>query len=296
MHPPGLAEAHGELGEPVADAIKEEEAEQANATNLQETQEWLQWQEWQQYKEETEQDGLSWDQQGLHMANDQVWSAHSTRGLESLPQLSCLTQLRALVLSGNKIHGSLEALEHCPHLEELDLCQNSLTSLDGLRYLKYLSVLKATMNEISDAEDTGELGNLEDLAQLPNLRVVDLSKNRLTAVPLTAPVLAKLILYRNLLDSTGFLRALPSLIQLDLGRNKLTELDQISEWNPLLTKIFLYENRLASLPELHLPLLTDLWAGHRTDPPTDRWWRKGGKCLGNRWVEVVRWYTVSARL
>lgn len=171
-------------------------------------------------------------------------------GLESLPQLSCLTQLRALVLSGNKIHGSLEALEHCPHLEELDLCQNSLTSLDGLRYLKYLSVLKATMNEISDAED---------LAQLPNLRVVDLSKNRLTAVPLTAPVLAKLILYRNLLDSTGFLRALPSLIQLDLGRNKLTELDQISEWNPLLTKIFLYENRLASLPELHLPLLTDLW-------------------------------------
>ena len=83
MHPPGLAEAHGELGEPVADAIKEEEAEQANATNLQETQEWLQWQEWQQYKEETEQDGLSWDQQGLHMANDQVWSVWSGVGSAS---------------------------------------------------------------------------------------------------------------------------------------------------------------------------------------------------------------------
>lgn len=86
MHPPGLAEAHGELGEPVADAIKEEEAEQANATNLQETQEWLQWQEWQQYKEETEQDGLSWDQQGLHMANDQVWSGVGSASADHVPK------------------------------------------------------------------------------------------------------------------------------------------------------------------------------------------------------------------
>lgn len=171
-------------------------------------------------------------------------------GLESLPILSRLPQLRALVLSGNKINGSLEALKHCPHLEELDLCQNSLTSLDGLRHLKYLSVLKATMNEISDAED---------LAHLSMLRVVDLSKNRLTAVPLNAPLLAKLNLYRNSIDSTNCLRQLPGLTQLDLGRNKLMELDDISEWTPLLMKVFLYENRLVSLPELHLPLLTDLW-------------------------------------
>jgi len=171
-------------------------------------------------------------------------------GLESLPILSRLPQLRALVLSGNKINGSLEALKHCPHLEELDLCQNSLTSLDGLRHLKYLSVLKATMNEISDAED---------LAHLSMLRVVDLSKNRLTTVPLNAPVLAKLNLYRNSIDSANCLRQLPGLTQLDLGRNKLTELDDISEWTPLLMKVFLYENRLVSLPELHLPLLTDLW-------------------------------------
>lgn len=171
-------------------------------------------------------------------------------GLESLPILSRLPQLRALVLSGNKINGSLEALKHCPHLEELDLCQNSLTSLDGLRHLKYLSVLKATMNEISDAED---------LAHLSMLRVVDLSKNRLTTVPLNAPVLAKLNLYRNSIDSTNCLRQLPGLSQLDLGRNRLTELEDISEWTPLLMKVFLYENRLVSLPELHLPLLTDLW-------------------------------------
>lgn len=171
-------------------------------------------------------------------------------GLESLPILSRLPQLRALILSGNKINGSLEALRHCPHLEELDLCQNSLTSLDGLRHLKYLSVLKATMNEISDAED---------LAHLSMLRVLDLSKNRLTSVQLSAPVLAKLVLYRNAIDSTSCLRQLPSLTQLDLGRNKLTELDDISEWTPLLQKAFLYENRLVSLPELHLPLLTDLW-------------------------------------
>ena len=90
----------------------------------------------------------------------------------------------------------------------------------------------------------------------------------------------------------------PSLTQLDLGRNKLTELDaaisewprlhlppcraeiaECARWNPVLTKAFLYENSLdgpsdalretedgtlfarakVSLPELHLPLLTDLW-------------------------------------
>ncbi|CAE7151700.1 CNGA3 [Symbiodinium necroappetens] len=171
-------------------------------------------------------------------------------GLEQLPMLSRVPQLRILVLSGNKI-SSLEALHGCPKLEELVLCQNALTCLDGLRHLRHLSVLKATMNAITDAED---------LAQLPQLRVVDLSKNRLASVHLSAKGLGKLVLYRNSLQSAAFLQELPSLTQLDLGRNKLTELDAaISEWNPVLTKAFLYENSLASLPELHLPLLTDLW-------------------------------------
>ncbi|CAE7321846.1 inlI [Symbiodinium natans] len=171
-------------------------------------------------------------------------------GLEQLPALSRVPHLRILVLSGNKI-SNLEDLRGCPKLEELVLCQNALTSLDGLRHLRHLSVLKATMNAITDAED---------LAQLPQLRVVDLSKNRLTSVQLCAKGLGKLVLYRNSLHSATFLRELPSLTQLDLGRNKLTELDSaISEWNPVLTKAFLYENCLASLPELHLPLLTDLW-------------------------------------
>ncbi|CAL1162937.1 unnamed protein product [Cladocopium goreaui] len=66
-------------------------------------------------------------------------------------------------------------------------------------------------------------------------------------VQLSAPVLAKLVLYRNAIDSTSCLRQLPSLTQLDLGRNKLTELDDISEWTPLLQKAFLYENRLVRL-------------------------------------------------
>ncbi|CAE8646941.1 unnamed protein product, partial [Polarella glacialis] len=172
-------------------------------------------------------------------------------GLERLPALAQAPQLRVLILSGNKLTGDLEMLRHCPLLEELGLCQNALTTLKGLRHLPRLSVLKATMNEISGAED---------LAQLKELRVLDLSKNRLASVPLKAPGLAKLVLYRNGLSSTQFLQHLPSLTELDLGRNKLSEVDpQISEWCPLLLKVFLYENRLASLPELRLPLLTDLW-------------------------------------
>eukprot|EP00931_Biecheleriopsis_adriatica_P054965 TRINITY_DN32402_c0_g1_i1.p1 TRINITY_DN32402_c0_g1~~TRINITY_DN32402_c0_g1_i1.p1 ORF type:complete len:1556 (-),score=382.55 TRINITY_DN32402_c0_g1_i1:157-4824(-) len=188
---------------------------------------------------------------GFGAASELVRLEVRMEGLESLPELSQAPQLRVLILSGNKLKGDLEALQHCPHLEELSLCQNSLTSLDGLRHLQQLTVLKATMNEIGDAQD---------LSRLSALRVVDLSKNRLTSVSLHAPGLAKLVLYRNGLDSMTFLQHLPSLTELDLGRNKLTELDpRISEWNPLLVKIFLYENRLASLPEMRLPLLTDLW-------------------------------------
>eukprot|EP00930_Biecheleria_cincta_P037829 TRINITY_DN259_c0_g1_i1.p1 TRINITY_DN259_c0_g1~~TRINITY_DN259_c0_g1_i1.p1 ORF type:complete len:1610 (+),score=327.67 TRINITY_DN259_c0_g1_i1:120-4949(+) len=172
-------------------------------------------------------------------------------GLPHLPELSSAPQLRVLILSGNKLRGDLEALRHCPLLEEVGLCQNSLTSLDGLGHLSHLSILKATMNELTD---------VDDLAKLTSLRVVDLSKNRISSIALRAPGLAKLQLYRNSLDSIAFLQHLPSLTELDLGRNKLTDLDpQISEWNPLLVKVFLYENRLTSLPQLRLPLLTDLW-------------------------------------
>eukprot|EP00439_Symbiodinium_sp_Y106_P068010 s826_g11.t1 len=195
-------------------------------------------------------DGLAAGLEDWGSAVDLVRLEIRMEGLEQLPTLSRVPQLRILVLSGNKI-SSLEALQGCPKLEELVLCQNALTCLDGLRHLRHLSVLKATMNAITDAED---------LAQLPQLRVVDLSKNRLTSVHLSAKGLGKLVLYRNSLQSAGFLQELPSLTQLDLGRNKLTELDAaISEWNPVLTKAFLYENSLVSLPELHLPLLTDLW-------------------------------------
>lgn len=163
-------------------------------------------------------------------------------------------QLRIMVLTSNKLV-DLSGLRQSPHLEELWLCQNHLKSLHGLRHLPQLSVLRATMNEISEAEDLGHL---------PNLRQLDLSKNRLSSMSFPpASGLAKLRLYRNALTSTEFLQHLPCLTDLDLGRNRLEALDaRISEWNPLLVKVHLEENSIKALPELRLPLLTDLCVDH----------------------------------
>lgn len=135
---------------------------------------------------------------GVGPASEIVRLEVRMEGLPHLPDLSSAPQLRVLILSGNKLRGDLEALRHCPLLEEVSLCQNALTSLDGLGHLSHLSILKATMNELAD---------VDDIAKLSSLRVVDLSKNRISSIALRAPGLAKLQLYRNALDSTAFFAA-----------------------------------------------------------------------------------------
>ncbi|CAK0884496.1 unnamed protein product, partial [Prorocentrum cordatum] len=183
-------------------------------------------------------------------AGDLVRLELRMESLEDIPALGCAPELRILLLTGNRLR-DLAPLVHCPRLEELSLCQNSLTSLRGVQGLSRLVVLKATMNELTDASD---------LSGLRALRHVELSKNRLEEVQLRAPGLARLVLCRNALSSAEFLEHLPSLTELDLGRNRITSLDsRVSEWNPLLIKLFLYENRIGALPKFRLPLLTDLW-------------------------------------
>lgn len=183
-------------------------------------------------------------------AQDLVRLELRTEGLTEIPALAQFPRLRMLNLTGNRLK-SLEPLADCPLLEEVFLCQNSLTSLRGLRWLQRLAVLRASANEVADAADLGAL---------PCLRQVALWGNRLSTVQWTgAANVVKLELFGNALTSTAFLEQLPSLTFLDLGRNRLSELSaEISQWTPLLAKLYLYENRLARLPELRLPLLTDL--------------------------------------
>jgi len=170
---------------------------------------------------------------------------------EAVAQASCL---RIACLTGNKL-ADIRPLAVCRELEELTVDQNSLSSLDGLQHLSQLVVLRANMNELVD---------VISLSQLQELRHVELNKNRLTVVRFEgAKKLAKLTLYRNALDDMSFLSSLPSLTHLDLGRNRIANIDaNISQWNPLLIKIFLYENRLGMLPQFQLPLLTDLWVNN----------------------------------
>lgn len=173
--------------------------------------------------------------------------------LEVIPdEIGSFVALRVLNLAGNRLAGLLDlrALGRLPLLEELSVCQQqgSLERLEGLGALERLSVLRATQNSIKEVD-----------APLRALRHAEFGCNRLTTVRLRAPHLARLDLYRNELTSMAFLEQLPSLTHLDLGRNRLTEVDvRLSEWTPLLLKLFLHENRLARLPDFRLPLLTDL--------------------------------------
>eukprot|EP00927_Polykrikos_kofoidii_P040363 TRINITY_DN34522_c0_g1_i1.p1 TRINITY_DN34522_c0_g1~~TRINITY_DN34522_c0_g1_i1.p1 ORF type:complete len:1808 (-),score=356.33 TRINITY_DN34522_c0_g1_i1:226-5649(-) len=174
-------------------------------------------------------------------------------GLEAVPDLRGASDLRVLGLTGNRLR-DLAPLRHCLLLEELSVCQNKLATLDDVREHSRLTVLRATQNSIKDA------GGISDLAALRDL---ELSGNRLSEIRLRAPLLARLELYQNALTSTTFLEHLPSLTHLDLRMNQITQLEpRLSEWNPLLTRVFLYKNRLRRLPELQLPLLTDLHVDH----------------------------------
>eukprot|EP00929_Paragymnodinium_shiwhaense_P119570 TRINITY_DN9146_c0_g2_i2.p1 TRINITY_DN9146_c0_g2~~TRINITY_DN9146_c0_g2_i2.p1 ORF type:complete len:1824 (+),score=505.27 TRINITY_DN9146_c0_g2_i2:231-5702(+) len=171
-------------------------------------------------------------------------------GLQSVPNLQRYPDLRVLSLTGNKLK-DLEPLRHCPLLEDLAVGQNQLTSLRDLRHSERLTTLKAAQNLLEDTKGIVDLRHLRD---------VELSGNRLKEVSLRSPCLARLELYKNALTSMAFLEHLPSLTHLDLRMNKLTALDaRICDWNPLLQKVYVYENRISSLPELRLPLLTDLY-------------------------------------
>jgi hypothetical protein len=195
-------------------------------------------------------------------------------GLERVADLSGLTALTALDLSGNRLRGlnlagdealvSLAVMRNqlssldlasSPILTALDLSNNELVRLD-LAANPLLDEVNLSRNRLKDLDlqNNRELTRLEvtgnqlaglDISANPGLNLLRASYNRLRALDLAAnPVLTWLDLRNNALDVLDLSRN-PDLRELVVGRNRLTRLDL--SHNPGLTRLEAEHNRLTSL-------------------------------------------------
>lgn len=150
---------------------------------------------------------------------------------DSLIDLSCLANLKELVLSHNSIE-SIGPLSDCTGLYILDLSSNKLddtpdpvtgiapTPLAGLEQLSELRVLSLSSNKLSD---------VSVLAQLPHMMDLSISRNQITDITCLSP--------------------LSELCELDFSGNLVVELPRFAENTPLVS-INGSQNQITSLDAL----------------------------------------------
>lgn len=121
-------------------------------------------------------------------------SQNSLKGLHD--SLSCLRDLRVLLVSDNLLNSLPPTLQRCQNLQELDLHNNQLTALPDLA-LPALKRLRCSKNQLAGLPrglsacemlemldcKTNRLTSLPNLERLENLKVVDAMENRLIAFP-----------------------------------------------------------------------------------------------------------------
>ena len=158
-------------------------------------------------------------------------------------------RLRLLNYQGNRI-ARVSRLESVKNLVFLDLTENALESLEGVEACPHLRVLLVAKNRLR------RLGRA--LASLPKLDVLDARENGVDAVGDAAAVfgaaaasLRVLNLAGNALRTTGDLRALRGLQELDLRRNAIETLGSRQDKHDSalprsLRRCFLSGNPLAS--------------------------------------------------
>lgn len=155
--------------------------------------------------------------------------------------LASLRNLITLQVAGNQLTGKLpEFFEKLTHLVKVDVRFNRLTSIDSLKNSSKLEVIRATGNNISvfrsNATTLFEVEmNLNPLtyvyfqSPMPNLRVVDFSKGKLT--------------------SCSFVAMLIGARTLSLDYNHLTTLPSQIDCMQRLEHFSAFKNNLNSLPE-----------------------------------------------
>jgi len=167
---------------------------------------------------------------------------------------------------GKKIE-SLEGLQHCKAIMEIDLENNSITDLAPIRDLKLLQSLNLAGNQIESIKALSELkllqylelsrnkiSDLDPLKSMTNMRSLYLSENRIktfsslsemkkvwTLHAAMNPIedfsaigdltwLESLDLSETNLKELGFLKSLNEVKRLSLAKNKIEDLNQIVSW------------------------------------------------------------------
>ena len=191
--------------------------------------------------------------------------------------------LRTLQLNVNKLR-NLHGLEDMVVLEELSATDNAINDTVALSSLTSLRSLRLGDNHLTaDAVAAA-------LAGLPRLHTLSLNTNKLTSLPVLIGCdgLQRLEVYHNAITSVSIdaLRALKSLVHLDMGRNKLESIsgEALSQC-PLLQTLVLSQNALKRPPSpLYLPQLRTLWlSGNRLETLEDWQPKKCSDGAGDTW-------------
>lgn len=132
-------------------------------------------------------------------------------------------------------------------LNTVDFSYNALEFLDdSFEYTPYLQVINLSHNQVAD---------FDALSRLPNLKVVDLSFNRLIRIPSFHPdacrKMQRLLLTSNFIEDISNVSYLESLIDLDLSENCLLDHSSLLHITALvaLQQLNLKENPLACHPK-----------------------------------------------
>lgn len=165
----------------------------------------------------------------------------SELGLEQIPDLSLLTHLRVLNLSGNLI-SKLEGLDNLGSLQRLDLDGNQISRLEGLDNFGSLRQLYLNRNQISKLEGLGNLGSLQRLYlfgnQISKLEGLD-----------SLCSLQHLHLSDNQISKLEGLDRLRSLEILGLNSNQISKLEGLNSFDSL-RELYLSQNRISKLEGL----------------------------------------------
>ncbi|XP_028174683.1 leucine-rich repeat-containing protein 47-like isoform X1 [Ostrinia furnacalis] len=140
--------------------------------------------------------------------------------LSSIPdEIKLLSNLQSLLLFGNQLAVFNENITSLSKLKVLDLSRNQITSIpESLNKMKELTSINFSSNHID---------SMPKLGDFPNLIMVDISNNKLTAFldieNANLPHLTDLKLKSNAIESlpSYVARNLPSLKNFDIGENQL---------------------------------------------------------------------------
>lgn len=161
-----------------------------------------------------------------------------------------MPSLIELNLNGNNLSKDVpDSIGSLPNLEVLSLADNKLTSLPGsVRNFVHLRVLNLSTNHFAELP-------IGAMFSLPNLREVYAASNALTGAffPMTVDIvrsLTTLDISNNSLASISFGSELhlPSIQYLNVSRNRLFGMPNMSSWTSLVT-LLAEENSLSAVPD-----------------------------------------------